>query len=102
MARIEHEDIKELKQQILKKIGRHLDLSTHQVFFFGSRVTGKGDAHSDIDIGILGPKAIPLHLMAEIKEVAQELPVLYKIDIVDFNSTSKKFKKVALEKIENF
>lgn len=81
-------------------IGRHLDLNKHKVFIFGSRVIGKGNDRSDIDVGIEGEKEVSLMLMGKIKDETGELPTLYKIDIVDFFNLSDKFKEVAKEKIE--
>lgn len=98
--RLEHGSEEKLKKDVLRIIGKHLDLSKHKVFVFGSRVTGKGDDRSDIDIGIEGDKEIPLEIIGKIKDEAEELPTLYKIDIVDFSQLSDKFKEVAKEKIE--
>ncbi len=89
-----------LKKDILQLIGRHIDLSKHKVFIFGSRVTGKGNDRSDIDVGIEGEEEVPLVLMGKIKDEIEELPTLYKVDAVDFFQLSDKFKEVAKEKIE--
>lgn len=98
--RLEHGSEEKLKNDVLQIIGKHLYLSKHKVFIFGSRVTGKGDDRSDIDIGIEGDKEIPLEIMGKIKDEIDDLPILYKIDIVDFFQLSDKFKEVAKEKIE--
>lgn len=98
--RLEHGSEEKMKKDILGIIRKYLDLSQYKVFVFGSRVTGKGDDRSDIDIGIEGDKEIPLETMGKIKDEAEELPTLYKIDIVDFFQLSDKFKEVAKEKIE--
>ena len=50
--RLEHEPIEQFTKDILAIIGRHVDLNEYRVFFFGSRVTGRGDERADIDIGI--------------------------------------------------
>lgn len=98
--RLEHYSSAQLKKEIQRVIGAHLDLKTHTVFFFGSRVTGKGDDRSDIDIGIEGPEPIPKNILRRIKEEMDELPILYKIDIVDFRSVSPAFASIAKQKIE--
>lgn len=98
--RLEHGSEEKLKKDVLRIIGKYLDLSNHKVFVFGSRVTGKGDDRSDIDIGIEGEKEVPLVTMGKIKDETDDLPTLYKIDVVDFYSLSDKFKEVAKEKIE--
>ncbi|GIV28881.1 MAG: hypothetical protein KatS3mg027_2695 [Bacteroidia bacterium] len=91
---------KKLKKDILKIIGKYLDLKKYKVFFFSSRVTGTADERADIDVAIEGPKAVPLEIILAIKEEIDNLPTLYKIDIVDFKSVSKDFYRVAKQKIE--
>lgn len=98
--RLEYYPLDQLKKELLYIIGKYVDLETHRVFFFGSRVTGKGDERSDIDVGIEGPKKIPFESLAKIESEVDGLPMLYKIDVVDFKSTSDKFKKVSNEAIE--
>ena len=98
--RIEHESAEKFKKEILRIVGKGLDLRKYKVFFFGSRVMGKGNERSDIDIGIEGPAPVPLGVMSDIEDEIEELPLLYKIDVVDFQKTSEKFKKVAQEHIE--
>jgi len=98
--KIEFYSEKKLKKEILNIIGKYLDLNKYKVFFFGSRAEGKNSPRSDIDIGIEGPKEIPLEIMAKIKEEVEEIPTLYKIDIIDFKSVEKDFYEVAKKKVE--
>ena len=98
--RLEHYSVEKLKMEIREIAGRHLDLSEYKIFFFGSRAAGKGDEHSDIDIGIEGPREISFIAMSEIKDEIDNLPILYKIEIVDFKNVSGDFKEVALQNIE--
>jgi len=91
---------KKLKKEILNIIGKYLDLEEYKIFFFGSRVSGKNFPRSDIDIGIEGPKEIPAEIKIKIEEEIENLPTLYKFDIVDFSEVSKDFKEVAKKEIE--
>lgn len=91
---------KKLKKEILKIIGKYLDLNSYRVFFFGSRVKGDNFPRADIDIGIEGPKEIPPEIKLKIEEEIDRLPTLYKFDIVDFKQVSREFKKEALKYIE--
>lgn len=100
MVRIEHENPEQLKRQIKEIFGRYLDLSRYKVFFFGSRVTGKGDDRSDIDVGILGEQPVTDEALDRIKHDIEGLPTLYTFDVVDFATVRDRFKKVALEKVE--
>ena len=96
---LEYYPADKLKKEILEILGKYLDLSKYKVFFFGSRVRGNSDERADIDIGVEGPE-IPAYAKLEIEEELENLPILYKIDFVDFNNVSDKFKKVAKEHIE--
>lgn len=98
--RLEHYPIEQLKKEIIAIIDRHLGGGQYRVFFFGSRVTGKGTARSDIDIGIEGPEEIPARAMFAIEEEIENLPTLYKIEIVDFRHVPAKFREVALKNTE--
>lgn len=100
MARLEYYPIKKLTQELKSIIAKHLDLGSYHLFFFGSRVMGKGNEKSDIDVGIEGKRPIPAKAFSKIKEEIENLPILYKIEIVDFANVSPDFKKVAKKKIE--
>lgn len=93
--RLEHYSVEKLKKEILAIINRHLDGSKYRVFFFGSRVFNKGTDRSDIDIGIEGGLPVPSKTLFDIQEEVDEIPTLYKIEIVDFGRVPKKFREVA-------
>ncbi len=99
--RLEHYPQDTLTMQLLDIVGEHVDLATHRVFYFGSRVCGTGDERSDIDVGILGPEPLPLHVLARIREAVEELPTLYTIDIVDVGAADDRFQGVALRCTED-
>jgi len=98
--RLEHYPEEKLKKEILEIVGKRLDLKKYKVFFFGSRVTGKGDERSDIDIGIEGTEKVPIEVKFDIEDDIENLPILYKIDLIDFYNTDKNFYEVAKQKIE--
>lgn len=98
--RLEHYPPEKLKKEILDIIGKHLDLSRYRVFFFGSRVSGKGTDRSDVDVGIEGPEPVPAKAQWEIEEAIENLPTLYKVEIVDFKKVASIFKEVATQHLE--
>ena len=101
--RVRHYSREKLEGQVKAIVGKYLDLAEYKLFFFGSRVTGKGDERSDIDIGILGSNKVPLSIMAKIEEeIEDKIITLYSIDIVDFFGVSDEFRQVAEQKIEEF
>lgn len=89
-----------LKRLIKEVFARHLPKEEYRLFFFGSRVKGSSFPRSDIDLGFEGEGAIPAAIKLEIEEELQNLPTLYKIDLVDFKDVSESFKKTALKKVE--
>ncbi len=98
--KIEFYPEEKLKKEVLEIIGKHLDLEKYKVFFFGSRISGEADEKSDVDIGIEGPEKIPSSIMAEIREEIFNLPILYQVDVIDFTSADKDFRKIAGKNIE--
>ncbi len=98
--KLEHYSLKNLRQQIAKITKRHLGSKDYRVFFFGSRVKGDNWERADIDLGIEGLVEIPPRLKFEIQEELEQLPLLYKIDLVDFKNVSPKFRQEALKHIE--
>ncbi|MEW6680626.1 MAG: nucleotidyltransferase domain-containing protein, partial [bacterium] len=66
-----------------------------------SRVAGGGNERSDIDIGIEGKEEIPHQKMFHIKEEIENLPILYKIEVVDFKKVSPDFRDVACKDVES-
>jgi predicted nucleotidyltransferase len=91
---------KELTKEIEKIMRKWLRLSHYKIFFFGSRVKGRSNERSDYDVGIETSEKVPLTTLAEIEAELEELPIMNKIDVVDFNSVSGDFKRVASENIK--
>ncbi len=98
--RLEHVSPDQLKQDLKEIVGQHVDLKKYQLFFFGSRVQGRGDDRSDIDVGIEGPRPLNPVAKAEIEEAIENLPYLYQIELVDFKKVSSDFYHIAKRTIE--
>lgn len=92
--------IEQLKPQIVAAIARHLDPAEYKIFLFGSRAEGVNRERSDIDVGLDGPRPISFAILGRIREELGNLPTLYKIDVVDFQSVSPDFRTIALRHIE--
>ena len=95
--KLQHYPVNKLKKDILNIVSKYLDLKECKIFFFGSRVKGQNFDGSDIDIGIEGDQAISPEISIIIKEELEKIPTLYKIDFIDFNQVSDRFKKEALK-----
>jgi predicted nucleotidyltransferase len=63
----------------------------YQVRLFGSRTTHSHASGADVDLIIEGPAAIPLETFCQIRDYADELPTLKKVDVVDANSVAPSF-----------
>lgn len=98
--RLENYSEHSLKAQILKVIGKYLDLNLYRVFIFGSRVSGFNSERSDIDIGILGPREVAGEVRVDILEDLENFPSLYRFDLVDFNKVTPEFREEALKNVE--
>jgi predicted nucleotidyltransferase len=59
------------------------ELAQAHVYFFGSRVSGKARERSDFDVAIDGVVPVEPRLFARIRTALDELPTLYRIDLVD-------------------
>ena len=85
----------------LKEIlDKNLSGISFNAFIFGSQANKLVLGRSDIDIGILAKDKIPLKNMAKITADIEQLPMLFNVDLVDFNEVDAQFKAVALKNIE--
>ncbi len=62
-----------------------------KVWAFGSRVTGRPKRFSDLDLMIVGEKPMPLGVVAELTDAFSESDLPWKVDVVDWASTSERF-----------
>lgn len=98
--KLEYYSEEKLRREILEIIGRYLNIDEYKVFFFGSRISMESSKHSDIDIGIEGPKEISASVKLQIEEDLEDIPTLYSFDLIDFKTVSKDFKTEAIKNIE--
>ena len=92
------------RQQIISWIkeilNKNLTGISYSAFIFGSQANKASLSRSDIDIGIIAVDKITPHQLSEINGDIENLPMLYNIDLVDFNEVDAKFKSVALKNVE--
>lgn len=92
-------DYTKLNDLIISSVRRYIPFEHYRVFYFGSRVSGRGTSRSDLDVGIEAGEKIPLDVIARIKDELEKLPVLQKIDLVDFARVPEEFAKEAQKEI---
>lgn len=95
MALPETKYINLAKEIILKYVPK----DKYAVFLFGSRANGKNNRVSDIDIGFLGEKELPVMIKSAIEDELEESIIPYTVDLIDFKKVASDFKKIALKHI---
>lgn len=86
----------EIVSETLGIVRRNLPGKEFKVFLFGSWAKGTAEPTSDIDIGVLGPKAVDELLLLRIKEEVKGIPTLRRIDVVDLFMTDERFRNEVL------
>jgi predicted nucleotidyltransferase len=76
-------------QQILRQL-----VPSCEVWAFGSRVKGAAKAFSDLDLVIMSQQPLSLALMASLHDAFSESDLPWKVDIVDWSTTSPEFRSV--------
>lgn len=88
-------------QKLIKSVlQKHLS-QNYQAFIFGSRAQGTNRPYSDIDLGILGNNQLSSSKIVSIKNDLEESRLPYRVDLVDFQAVSDKFRNTAMRKMIN-
>ena len=80
-------------REVRRIVQDHLRGREAKVYLYGSWATGKNRRASDIDVGILSKKRVPIETWWEIKEALDNSLVVYEVDLVDLSQTSPSFRK---------
>ncbi len=70
---------------------------TFPVWAFGSRVTGNCRKFSDLDIAVITKEPLSLSCMADLQDAFSESDLVFKVDVVDWATTSDAFRKIIEE-----
>jgi type I restriction enzyme S subunit len=69
-----------------------------EVWAFGSRAGAKGASRvkkfSDLDLAVKGDQPLPLRTLAALADEFTESELAYKVDIVDWATTSARFRSI--------
>ena len=65
-----------------------------EVLAFGSRVSGTAKKFSDLDLAIVGDDPVPSRALAALNEAFDESELPFKVDVVEWASTSASFRAV--------
>lgn len=66
----------------------------YPVWAFGSRVKGNAKPYSDLDLAIISDKPLNLATHASLVEAFSESDLVWKVDLVDWATTSESFKNI--------
>ena len=66
----------------------------YTVWAFGSRVQGRAKKYSDLDLAIMSREPLPLSKIADLKGAFDESDLVFKVDIVDWSTTSHSFRQI--------
>ena len=80
-------------QHILQTIVPH-----YEVWVFGSRAKGTAKPYSDLDLAVITAEPLDLQTHADLVDAFSESDLPWKVDIVDWATTSDNFRKIILQK----
>jgi predicted nucleotidyltransferase len=72
----------------------------YEVMAFGSRISGNPQRFSDLDIAIISDSPISFELLGRLRDAFSESDLPYKIDVIDWASTSEGFRQIIMEKAQ--
>lgn len=67
---------------------------------FGSRVTGKAQRFSDLDVALLGPEPLDWRRLEAIRDAFAVSDLPFKVDVADWRSLSDEFKDIIADRYE--
>ena len=70
----------------------------YDVYAFGSRVTGKARPYSDLDLVIMTERPLGIKKSASLSGDFSESDLPWKVDVIDWATTSESFRKIIEEK----
>ena len=71
-----------------------------RIFVFGSRASGLASPRSDVDVGVELSRPIPPALLDQMREAFEQLPILQKVDVLDFSKVDPGFREIAMRRVE--
>jgi type I restriction enzyme S subunit len=86
-------DLRPAEWEIVRELlARHLP--DCEVWGFGSRVNGRAKPFSDLDLAIVGTGPVELSTLANLAEDFSESLLPFKVDLVDWATTSERFRAI--------
>lgn len=90
-------DIQSEELAIVKSILQQF-VPNYPVWAFGSRVKGTARPYSDLDLAIMTETPLTFLERDNLKEAFSESDLVWKVDIIDWASTSEEFRQIIQKK----
>lgn len=71
-----------------------------EVRVFGSRINGKAETYSDLDLVLVGREKLDWKVIEALKDAFAESDLPFMVDVVDWYAVSDEFRKVIEEEYE--
>lgn len=88
MIDIEPSDLETVKAILSRYIPEY------EVWIFGSRVNGTAKKFSDLDLAVITDSPLNLDTLIDLKAAFSDSDLPFKVDIVDWATTSENFKNI--------
>lgn len=92
----------DLTPQYLDEVRRVLRIHVpgRMVRAFGSRVQGNAKPFSDLDLAVMGDTPLDFRQLAALKDAFAESNLPFRVDVIDWASTSETFRGIVEEAYE--
>jgi uncharacterized protein len=77
-----------------------LQIPERTVRVFGSRVNGTAKPFSDLDLVVMGDAPLEFRQLAALKDAFAESNLPFRVDVVDWATTSAEFRAIIEERFE--
>lgn len=71
-----------------------------EVRAFGSRVTGKAKPYSDLDLAVVGTRALEADTFRRLREDFEECELPFRVDVLDWHGISEEFRRIVDQRFE--
>lgn len=89
-------DIDDFQLVLVKRILSET-IPEYGVWAFGSRVNGRPQKNSDLDLALVADEKIDWRIIERLKDAFAESDLPVMVDVVDLNSVSENFRKLILK-----
>lgn len=71
-----------------------------EVRAFGSRVDGRPNKHSDLDLVVMSDEPLPPVILAHLRDAFSEADLPFKVDVVVWSMISEEFRSIIEERYD--